>query len=143
MVPYRLSPLISFSAVFSVSALLLLPACASNDNTRSGLFEPYRFDIPQGNYITADAIAQVKVGMSREQVRAVLGTPLIVDTFRTNRWDYVFHYLHANGKSESRRAAVMFDKERVLKIDATQLPATEASDDPVLRRGRIAAPKAG
>ena len=120
-----------------------MAGCASNDNSRSGIFEPYRFDIPQGNYITADAIGQVKVGMTREQVRAVLGTPLIVDTFRTNRWDYVFHYLHANGKSESRRAAVLFDKDKVLKVDSTDLPASEAADDPILRRGRIASPKAG
>ena len=126
-----------------IGAVFLMAACASNDNSRSGIFEPYRFDIPQGNYITADAVALIKVGMSREQVRAVLGTPLIVDAFRTNRWDYVFHYLHANGKSESRRAAVLFDKEKVLKVEATELPANEASDDPVLRRGRIATPKAG
>lgn len=127
----------------AVSVLCLMAGCASNDNSRSGIFEPYRFDIPQGNYVTADVIAQVKVGMSREQVRAVLGTPLIVDSFRTNRWDYVFHYLHANGKSESRRAAVLFDKDKVQKVEATDLPASEAADDPILRRGRIATPKAG
>ncbi len=118
---------------------LLLAGCNSNNPNRSGIFEPYRVDLSQGNYITEDAVKQIKVGMNPEQVRNIMGTALLLDPFRPNRWDYVFHYKQANGKTDTRRASVFFDQNKVTKVEATELPATEATDDPVLRRGRTAA----
>src|SRR5690606_33875281 len=61
----------------AASALLALAACSSNDPTRSGLHEPYRIDLPQGNYITREQVEQVREGMTRDQVRFALGTPLL------------------------------------------------------------------
>jgi outer membrane protein assembly factor BamE len=117
---------------------LALTGCNSNNPNRSGIFEPYRVDLSQGNYITDDAVKQIKVGMNPEQVRNIMGTALLLDPFRPNRWDYVFHYKQANGKTDTRRATVFFDQSKVTKVEATELPATEATDDPVLRRGRTA-----
>jgi outer membrane protein assembly factor BamE len=124
---------------FTAALITLLPVlgCASADGSRSGVFQPYKFAIQQGNYITADAVKQIKVGMSPEQVRSVLGSPLVVDAFRTDRWDYVFHYIQPNGKTDTRRAAIHFAERKVSKVEATELPASEASDDPVLSRGRV------
>ncbi|EER47416.1 small protein A [Actinobacillus minor NM305] len=50
----------------------------------------YRIDVPQGNYLEQDKIDQVKVGMNKEQVQYLLGTPVLRDMFAQNRWDYVF-----------------------------------------------------
>lgn len=66
---------------------LLLSLCLS----LSGCFiRPYRYDLYQGNIITAEEVAQIQPGMSQEQVRYLLGTPLLEDVFHTDRWDYVY-----------------------------------------------------
>ncbi len=118
-------------------SVAFISGCASKGGTSSGIFEPYKFDIQQGNYITADAVKQLKTGMSGEQVKNIMGSPLVVDAFRADRWDYLFHYIQANGKTETRRAAVFFDKSgKLVKVEASELPASEAADDPVLKRGR-------
>ena len=52
---------------------------------------PYRIDIQQGNVVTQQMVAKLKAGMTRAQVRFALGSPLVVDPFRTDRWDYVWH----------------------------------------------------
>ena len=51
---------------------------------------PFRIEIQQGNYISQEAVSQLKLGMTKEQVRFVLGTPLVADIFHENRWDYVY-----------------------------------------------------
>ena len=106
--------------------------CASSDRTRSGPFEPYRIDVPQGNYVDQAMMSQIREGMTREQVRFALGTPLLVDPFRTDRWDYVFRYQHPNGTADLRRATVHFTEGRVARIDSEALPASDDGSDPAL-----------
>jgi len=77
---------------------------------------PYRMEIQQGNFISQAMVANLKPGMTREQVRFVLGTPLLVDPFHTNRWDYVFSRMPENSRElEQRRITVFFDKEGLLE----------------------------
>ncbi|NLD69828.1 MAG: outer membrane protein assembly factor BamE [Limnobacter sp.] len=116
-----------FAAVGLASA-----GCASKDPNRSGLFEPFRIDLPQGNYLTREQVDQVREGMTRDQVRFLLGTPLLGQVFHTDRWDYVFRYTHPNGQSETRRVTVRFDDERVASIQADPLPLREDMNDPAL-----------
>jgi outer membrane protein assembly factor BamE len=116
----------------AIAAATPLGACASRDSSRSGIFEPHRIDLPQGNYITGEMLDRVKPGMSPEQVRFALGSPLLVDVFRPDRWNYVFRYLHANGNAELRRVVVVFENGRVAKIDADPLPQVENPSDPAL-----------
>ena len=52
----------------------------------------YRMDIQQGNYLDGKAVSQLKVGMTRSQVRYLLGTPMVEDVFDTQRWDYIYYY---------------------------------------------------
>lgn len=111
---------------------LALAGCSSTDKSRSGLLEPYRFDLPQGNYVTQDLLDQIKVGMTREQVRFALGSPLLVNGFRPDRWDYVFRYQHANGSADLRRVVILFDDGRVKSIDADALPPRDDHTDPAL-----------
>ena len=113
-------------------AAVALAGCASQRTDRSGLFEPYRIDLPQGNYVTQEMLDQVKPGMTRSQVRAALGSPLLETMFRDNRWDYVFRYKHASGRSEQRRVTVHFSDERVASVEADTLPPREDPSDPAL-----------
>ena len=78
--------------VLCCSCLAALAACGGRT-----LITPYRMEIQQGNYVTQEMASQLKVGMTKEQVRFILGTPLIVDPFHNNRWDYVFR-LEQDGK---------------------------------------------
>ncbi|MCK5727260.1 MAG: outer membrane protein assembly factor BamE [Thiotrichaceae bacterium] len=78
-----------------MTLLLLLSSCAI-----------YKLDIQQGNTISEQAIAELKQGMSKDQVKALLGTPLLADSFQNNRWDYVF-YLNKAGKQVERKDLVL------------------------------------
>lgn len=112
---------------------LLAGACSSNDTRRSGLLQAHRYDLPQGNYVTQTMLKRVQVGMSRLQVRQVLGSPLLTDVFLPDRWNYVFSFRHPNGRVDLRRVIVMFDDaQRVTAIDADTLPETEDPSDPAL-----------
>lgn len=115
-----------------IAALAMLVGCTSGDPNRSGLLQPYRLGLPQGNYITKEMVDAVKPGMTRDQVRFVLGTPLLNPMFKTDRWDYVYRYQHPSGRAEGRRVTVMFDGERVATVNADPLPEREDANDPAL-----------
>lgn len=78
---------------------------------------PYKIDIQQGNFVTQDMVAQLKTGMSREQVRIVLGTPLLMDIFHADRWDYLYWHENQAGKREQRRLTVFFDDGKLARLD--------------------------
>lgn len=85
----------------------------------------YRIDIQQGNVVTQDMVDKLKPGMTRQQVRFILGTPPIVDPFRQDRWDYVY-YLNRGGKlAEHRRLVLLFEGDILRRIDGDVLPAAE------------------
>ena len=89
----------------------------------------YRIDVEQGNIVTEEMADQLKPGMSRRQVRFILGTPLVEDTFNENRWDYV--YVKRNGLdilSESR-LTVIFEGDALADVRGDQLPAAWSTDD--------------
>ena len=77
---------------------------------------PYKPDIQQGNYVSQDVIAQLKAGMTREQVRFLLGTPLLTDIFHADRWGYVYWREAENGKRESRRVALFFNDGKLERV---------------------------
>lgn len=57
---------------------------------------PFRIDIRQGNLVTQEMAAQLKAGMTRDQVRFVLGTPMLSDVFHPDRWDYLYYFKPGN-----------------------------------------------
>ena len=95
-------------------AVLLLGACGV---PRIPGLTPYRPEIQQGNYISQELIAQVKPGMTREQVRFLLGTPLLTDIFHADRWDYVYWREPTNGKREQRRVALFFTDNKLARME--------------------------
>jgi outer membrane protein assembly factor BamE len=106
-------------------APLALAACARVP-TIPGV-TPYRIEIQQGNYVSQEMVSQLKPGMSKDQVRFVLGTPLVTDIFHADRWDYVFYREPAGGKREQRALAVFFDKEgRLERVAGDVVPAQPA-----------------
>ena len=100
----------AFRPVFAALSLVVFVAACT----------PYRIDIQQGNVVTAEQLAQLRPGMTREQVRFVLGTPLLTDVFHDRRWDYLYHYEQGRSRAiEQRRLTIWFGKDnRVEKIDA-------------------------
>lgn len=87
-------------------------------------FSPYRIEIQQGNYISQDAMNQIKPGMTKDQVRGILGTPLINDVFHIDRWDYVYRRSAANSTEiEARRATLFFDGDLLKRVETDLMPA--------------------
>jgi len=83
-----------------------------------GALTPYRIEIQQGNYVTQEMAAQLKPGLTRDQVRFVMGTPLVSDIFHEERWDYVFVRQRANSREvEHRRVAVFFEDGKLKRVD--------------------------
>jgi outer membrane protein assembly factor BamE len=94
---------------------LFLQGC-SNIPILPGL-TPYKIDIQQGNYVTQDMLAKLQPGMTRSQVRFALGTPLIVDPFRTDRWDYVYNLYKRGVLTEQRVVTVVFRGDVLDRIE--------------------------
>ncbi|HWH83695.1 MAG TPA: outer membrane protein assembly factor BamE [Burkholderiaceae bacterium] len=82
-----------------------------------GVVTPYRIEIVQGNVITREQADATKIGMSRAQVRDVLGSPLLADVFHANRWDYVFTIRRPGAESQSRHVVVRFADDKLASID--------------------------
>lgn len=69
----------------------------------------YKIDIQQGNVVTQDMVDQLRPGMTRRQVRFIMGNPLIADTFHANRWDYLYSLQPGGGKRQQERISLEFD----------------------------------
>jgi outer membrane protein assembly factor BamE len=83
---------------------------------------PYKMDIRQGNFITPDMREQLRVGMSRTQVRALMGTPLVADPFHPERWDYVYTYEHKHVLETKQHMTLYFTGDTLSKIDDSHMP---------------------
>jgi outer membrane protein assembly factor BamE len=106
------------------------------------LLTPYKFDIQQGNVVTQEMIARLKPGMTRAQVRFTLGTPLVVDPFRADRWDYVFVYMKQGVVTEQRRIMVVFKDDKLDRIEGDVVPASAgkpSADKPLPEAARAQA----
>lgn len=86
------------------------------------IFSPYRPVIQQGNFISQEMLDQLKVGQTRDQVRFLLGTPLLTDMFHANRWDYPFYLARGNGELTTSRVTVYFKDDVVERFEGGNLP---------------------
>ena len=82
----------------------------------------YRSGILQGGQIEERAIKRVEIGMDRDQVRRLLGTPMVQDSYHPNRWDYLFYSLNRSDSRTPERITVFFDNGVVTKIENTKKP---------------------
>jgi outer membrane protein assembly factor BamE len=106
----------------ALAPAVLLVSCKSVPMPEVPGIKPYRMTIQQGNFISQEMVAQLKPGMTREQVRFVLGTPLVTDIFHADRWDYVY-FLDSAGKKEQRNLSVIFEKDRLARVIGDLMPA--------------------
>ena len=87
----------------------------------------FRPDIQQGNYLESKTVDQLQVGMTRTQVRYLLGTPMVPDVFDKDRWDYLFYFRHGRHPYTQRQVIVRFKEDKVASIDTVNM----ASGPPV------------
>lgn len=92
---------------FTLASLLVLAGCSF-----PGV---HKIDIQQGNVVTQDMVDQLRPGMTTRQVRFIMGTPLIADTFNSNRWDYLYSIQLAGGTRKQERISLVFDDDNQLQ----------------------------
>jgi len=95
-----------------------LTACSSLES-----LQPYRVTVVQGNVVTREQMAVLRPGMSRIQVRDVLGTPLLTSVFHADRWDYVFTLRQQGIKPQSRKFTVFFKSDLLERFESDALPS--------------------
>ncbi len=104
-----------------ILSITLLFACQSKFLT------VHKIDVQQGNALDAEMIAKVKIGMSKEQVRYVLGSPLITDSFHPDRWDYIYLFTPGYGEQERKQLTLTFDRDDVININKRNINESEVA----------------
>lgn len=102
--------------LLTAAVLLSLSGCSA--------FSVYKIDIAQGNIITQDMVNKIEIGMTKPQVRYIMGTPLISHTFDHNRWDYHWRYQSPKGKITERSVTFFFKEGQLNEIKGDILPET-------------------
>jgi outer membrane protein assembly factor BamE len=110
---------------------VLLVSCSEMTMPKLPSFTAHKMEINQGNMVTPEMRHKLKLGMTRLQVQAILGTPLVNDAFHASRWDYVYR-LEKKGKLlEKQRMTIYFEGEHLARIDDGNMPALPAVVAPV------------
>jgi len=119
---------------YSAQTALLLLACtvlASCSSMRSMVpssanpltwVTPYKVDVIQGNFISKEQVEQLRPGMSRDQVKSVLGTPLMASLFHADRWDYVFTLKRQGVEPQSYKYTVFFKGDQLDRFAGDEMP---------------------
>lgn len=102
----------------------------------------YKPEVLQGNFVSREQVSALQPGMSREQVRQVLGTPLLTDLFRANRWDYVFTAQHRKGAEPQKYAvAVFFEGDALARVEGADNLPSEAEFVQRMSDGKVYKPR--
>lgn len=126
----------NFNTWLLLGGLLALSACSSLQKPIEGVsstvvgvsgrvaevFRPYKTEVVQGNVVTREQQQLLRPGMTRLQVRDVLGTPLITSVFHANRWDYAFTIRRQGAEPLHRKLSVFFDGDAMSRVEADELP---------------------
>jgi outer membrane protein assembly factor BamE len=113
--------------------LLIIVACIASLNiaacSSSRFHLVHKIDIQQGNVVTREMLDQLEPGMNRNQVQFVMGSPMVVDVFHQNRWDYVYYFKPGYRPAEETRISLFFEDDLLARIDSTmntaEIPAVE------------------
>jgi outer membrane protein assembly factor BamE len=137
MIPRHLYP------IAVLVGALLVTGCGSMRSWAPPFLQPYRPDIQQGNVVTKEMVEQLRESMSREQVRFLLGTPLLTSIFHTDRWDYVYYLQRGKGdERQLRRLVVLFKNDRLASYQSDQMPEEKMADNLILGSHPKAVPQA-
>jgi outer membrane protein assembly factor BamE len=116
----------AFRLAVALAAGALAGGCGSFDNATqkvAGLVTPYKVEVVQGNFVSKEQVEAVKPGMSRQQVRDILGTPLVTSVFHAHRWDYVFTLKRQGVPAQERKLAVFFKGEVMERVEGDTMPS--------------------
>jgi|TARA_B110000977_G_scaffold44751_2_gene60879 outer membrane protein assembly factor BamE len=102
--------------------LTLLSGCSGE------LFTIHKIDVQQGNAVEVDKVEQLSIGMTKEQVRFLLGSPMLTDVFHPERWDYVYFLIPGYGEQERRHVSIIFNGDKVTEIVKSGIPAATDED---------------
>ncbi|MEW6728689.1 MAG: outer membrane protein assembly factor BamE [Pseudomonadota bacterium] len=94
---------------------LLLSACASS--SMPGFLQVYKMDIHQGNILDEDKVKGLRLGMTENEVRFLLGSPMLVDVFHQHRWDYIYYNKPGKDEPQQRRISLFFESGRLARIE--------------------------
>ncbi len=83
----------------------------------SGFLSVHKIDVQQGNALNPESVELITLGMNTEQVRYLLGYPVVTDLFHPDRWSYIYYFKPGNGHVENRRLTVYFNNDRVVRIE--------------------------
>ncbi len=119
------------------SASLLASGCSSFEevgnaipNALDNLPLIHRPDIQQGNVVTQEQVSKLKPGMSKSQAQYVMGTPMLVDVFHQDRWDFVYSMKEGNEERTQERATLVFEDDRLVRIEGDYRPQPAPKDAP-------------
>lgn len=106
-----------------LASIIALAGCSGR------LFTVHKIDVQQGNAVDPEQVEQLQIGMTKEQVRFLMGTPLVTDSFHPARWDYVYHLIPDYGDTERRHVAVFFEGDIVSNIEKSNMPSLETATE--------------
>ena len=120
----------------SINQILLMLLCTASITLSGCGFIPgvYKIDVQQGNVVTQDMVDQLRPGMTQRQVRFIMGTPLLQDTFHPDRWDYLYSMKSGRQDRVQERISLNFDDNKLVGLSGDFVPGT--STDEKIMRGR-------
>lgn len=113
------------TAALATAALAGCGSLSGSPERVAGVLTPYKVQVVQGNFVSREQVELLRAGMSREQVRALLGTPLLASVFHADRWDYVFTLRRQGVPPQSYRLTTYFKGDVLDRFDGDSMP-TEA-----------------
>jgi len=120
------SPLRWTGLALCAAASAGLTGCGSFDNmTRgfAGRLAPYKVEVVQGNFVSSEQVGALRPGMTRLQVRDLLGSPLVTSVFHADRWDYVFTLKRQGVESQLRKLSIFFNGDQLLRFEGDPMPS--------------------
>jgi outer membrane protein assembly factor BamE len=112
--------------VLAIAACTAMAGCGSFDSATRRFAEsitPYKVEVVQGNFVSKEQVQALKPGISRQQVRDILGTPLVTDLFHSDRWDYVFTLKRHGVQEQARRLTVFFKGDALDRFEGDEMPS--------------------
>ncbi|MBC5764066.1 outer membrane protein assembly factor BamE [Ramlibacter albus] len=112
--------------LLAATACAFVAGCGSLDsasNRIAGMITPYKVEVVQGNFVSREQVEALKPGISRQQVREVLGTPLVTSLFHADRWDYVFTLKRQGVEPQQRKLTVFFKGDALDRFEGDTMPS--------------------
>ncbi len=124
---------------------LLLSACSTIDDPMARAIRkvtPFRVEVVQGNFVSKEQVQALRAGMSRNQVKDILGTPLIASVFHSDRWDYAFTIVRKGTQPQQRQLSVYFKDDVYERFEGDDLPSeSEFAERIAVPEGRKVVPR--